>query len=71
MFSQELQSYDYLPKRAIVIPIPLHTSRLNWRGFNQSEEIAEIVCNKRHWKLEPNLLVRSKQALPQVKLRAF
>lgn len=69
--SQELRRYDYLPKRAIVLPIPLHRSRLSWRGFNQSEEIAEILCKQYRWKLDPNLLVRSKQAQPQVKLRAF
>ncbi len=71
VLSTELKKYDYLPKRAVVFPIPLHTSRLRWRGFNQTEEIAEILCKTSRWQLITDLLLRSKQTSPQVSLRAF
>ena len=56
---------------AIVIPVPLHTSRLRFRGFNQAEVIGEklaerfglIVCKKalyRIRKTEPQVSMRSR-----------
>ena len=33
-------------KKVILIPVPLHKKRLNYRGFNQAEVIARAVVNK-------------------------
>ncbi len=33
-------------RRIILIPVPLHKKRLNYRGFNQAEVIARAVANK-------------------------
>lgn len=35
-----------LPLPDIIIPVPLHSRRLRWRGFNQSELLAEYVSKK-------------------------
>ncbi len=67
----ELLLFDFLPKKALVVPIPIARSRFNSRGFNQSEEIAEIICKRKGWQMEPDILLRSKNTSPQVKLRAF
>lgn len=34
----------------VVVPVPLHTSRLAKRGFNQAELLAQIIA--RQWKME-------------------
>jgi competence protein ComFC len=54
-------------KKFIVTPIPLHRKRYNWRGFNQSEIIAEnFACGLG---LEyQNLLSRTRHNTPQAKL---
>ncbi len=54
--------------RAILVPIPLHRRRQNWRGFNQAEEIGRLVADEFGWKFLPNLLVRKISTLPQVSL---
>jgi len=33
-------------RKMILIPVPLHRKRLNYRGFNQAEVIARAVANK-------------------------
>jgi ComF family protein len=30
----------------IIVPIPLHNRRLNWRGFNQAEELGKLLATK-------------------------
>lgn len=36
---------DELSKRALLVPLPLHPTRLRERGFNQSEDIADAIGN--------------------------
>lgn len=69
--TKELLVYDFLPQKAILVPIPITNARFRSRGFNQSEEIAEIVSKKYGWRMETDILLRSKSATAQVKLRAF
>src|SRR3989344_3682644 len=35
-----------LPQDLILVPVPLHSKRKRWRGFNQSEILAESLANK-------------------------
>lgn len=30
----------------VMVPVPLHTSRKKWRGFNQAEKLCEILSNQ-------------------------
>ncbi len=30
-----------------IIPIPLHWTRYAWRGYNQAEEIAQVIAHKK------------------------
>jgi len=52
-----------------LVPIPLHKHRENWRGFNQTEIIGEKLAKAMNWEYASNLLVRSKNTLPQVGLK--
>ena len=52
------------PEVDTITPVPIHRSRLSWRGFNQTESLCE--------RLPPHLigqdLVRVRRTMPQVKL---
>ncbi len=45
-------------KNAVLIPIPLHKKRQNWRGFNQSEILGKLIAEKLNWRFEKDLLIR-------------
>ncbi len=39
------------PNSWIIVPVPLSKSRLKWRGFNQSEILAQAFCKARNFSL--------------------
>lgn len=53
----------------VIIPIPLHRSRLNWRGFNQSKEIAKIISRQFNWPILDNILIRKKKTAEQAEVK--
>jgi len=52
----------------LVIPMPLHTSRLQVRGFNQALEIARVVCRLNHIPLALQACSRTRATPPQAGL---
>lgn len=64
-----------LPLPDLIIPIPLHKRRLRWRGFNQSELLANFISEN----LTPgfkvpvisNLIIRHKYTPPQMKIGKY
>ena len=48
------------------IAVPLHSSRLRQRGFNQSELLARELCNRLTLSKPPGELVRTRATPPQV-----
>ena len=55
---------DYL-----LVSVPLHWRRRNWRGFNQSEVLGRKLAQKLKIKFAPDLLIRKRLTQPQVKLK--
>ena len=53
----------------VVVPVPLHKSRENWRGFNQSALFGQILAERIGLKYQ-NVLVKAKNTKPQVGLEA-
>ncbi len=51
-----------------IIPVPLHISRLRWRGFNQSLIFARAIGQRIKAPVDPWLLSRSRPTPPQTKL---
>jgi ComF family protein len=51
-----------------VIPVPLHTDRLQERGYNQTEVIFKEWSRKQKLLWAPDLLVRDKHTIPQWEL---
>jgi ComF family protein len=52
----------------IIIPVPLHKNKKRFRGFNQSELLAEIIAKKIGSPLNTTKLTRHKDTKPQAKL---
>jgi len=53
---------DQLPPlepETILVPVPLHASRLRQRGYNQSQLIAKVLAYKLQFSLEPLILKRT------------
>jgi len=61
--------FKLLPQDFILVPIPLHPYRFNWRGFNQSALLAQKISNLVDCDLRLGLLKKAKNTLPQVGLK--
>ncbi len=57
-------------KPQLLIPVPLHLSRLIWRGFNQSIEIARYLSQALDIPIDRTLTYRKRRTQPQAALRA-
>ncbi len=57
-----------LSQSAIIVPIPLYTSRSNTRGFNQSLSIARMVQNLTNLEAREDVLLRRKNTPHQARL---
>lgn len=54
----------------IVVPVPLHCSRLRERGFNQAVLIGQFLSRYLSLPLQPDALTRIRQTEPQIELSA-
>ena len=52
----------------LILPVPLHPKRLRWRGFNQSGLLARQVSRATGVPMDPFVLLREKETLPQTQL---
>ena len=55
---------------AVLVPVPLHRSRLARRGYNQAQELARPLARRLQVPLAPALLVRSRATEAQTGLDA-
>ena len=62
------KKFNILLENPLIIPVPLHPRRLNWRGFNQAELIAEAVANILNLNPSPDILRRKTDRKAQVKI---
>ena len=54
-----------IEKKLVFMPIPLHKQRLRWRGFNQSEILAEKLSQRLKTILDTTTLRRAHNTNPQ------
>jgi len=54
----------------LIVPVPLHKSRLAHRGYNQSLESARALAKAVSRPLAPNALIRNRHTTPQTRLKA-
>ena len=56
-------------QQILLVPIPLHQRRFNWRSYNQSQLLAQSLAKKFNLKMENNVLLRLKHKTPQAELK--
>lgn len=59
---------EIIRDKPVVIPIPLHKRRENWRGFNQAEILACLIAKKLGYVCDTEILVRKKHTQQQATL---
>ncbi len=71
MMSEEILNLEMLAylKKFLLVPLPLHSSKKRWRGFNQAELIAGTIAKKLEITMRPDLLVRKKKTKTQAELQ--
>lgn len=52
----------------VLIPVPLHKSRLRKRGYNQAEVFAKAISGRLNIPVDRRILIRTKKTIPQKKL---
>src|SRR3989338_11120239 len=57
-----------LPSETVLIPVPLHQKRKNWRGFNQAEILAKSLAKKFGVDYR-DILIRTRETKSQVGLK--
>jgi ComF family protein len=66
---QQIREHPFAPPHpTVVVPIPLHRSRLRERGFNQALMLAEEVSRQLGVPLCTDLLVRTRATQPQARM---
>lgn len=58
----------FLKKYDIIVAVPIHKKRKNKRGYNQTELITRDIAKKINIEFKSNLLIKSKNTIPQSKL---
>jgi ComF family protein len=63
---------DFLRGQAadLLIPVPLHRSRLRIRGFNQAQLLCTMVSERLSIPILPDGLIRTRPTQPQIELSA-
>ncbi len=64
-----LQPITHNSSPITLIPIPLHPSRLRFRGFNQAEVLGKLIANKSKIPMRTDILKRIKKTTPQVEMK--
>jgi ComF family protein len=54
----------------LIVPVPLHRSRLRQRGFNQASLLAGHLARHGSIPMTPDILIRTRPTIPQVELSA-
>lgn len=59
------KKFSFLEKNPIVLPVPLNTRRLNWRGFNQSDILADLLAENFQLEKGVDIISRTGKSKPQ------
>ena len=68
LFGKVLSKKAQLTEIDLIIPMPMHPTRLKERGFNQSLEIAKVIAKHHPEKLNSATVQRQKYTPPQASL---
>ena len=68
LIAKKLASHKRAKKIDLIIPMPMHPSRLQARGFNQALELARIIAKNMQLQLDYSSCQRTKLTTPQASL---
>jgi ComF family protein len=66
--AEKINAKDALKSIDLIIPMPMHPTRLKERGFNQALEIAKVLCKNHKEKLDYKSVERQTLTPPQASL---
>lgn len=67
---QKRNNFNIFADNPVLIPVPIHKLRKNWRGFNQSELLAKNLADIFQMEYRPDILTRAKNTIPQADIEA-
>ncbi len=68
VLAQQARAAEMLREPDLILPVPLHRSRLRWRGFNQAVLLAKACFPCWKDRIRADLLQRHKKTVPQLGL---
>lgn len=71
LVADEVIKYDALKEFDCVVPIPLYGTRINERGYNQSEILAEVIAKKLSLPCETDTVFRVRETKRQSGLKGM
>lgn len=63
------KKFNVFEANPLLIPVPLHQKRLNWRGFNQSELLAKDLSDTFQMEFSNDIIGRTINVTPQVDIK--
>jgi competence protein ComFC len=63
------RKYDPFLEKPLLIPVPLHKKKLNFRGFNQAEIISSLIADSHDHKIDSNILIKTQKTKSQVEIK--
>ncbi len=63
------KKFNIFESNPLLIPVPLHPRRLNWRGFNQSELLAKNIADTFQMEMAVDIIERMGNAVPQAEIK--
>jgi len=63
------KKYNVFEANPLLIPVPLHPKRLNWRGFNQSELLTKNLADTFQMEMADDIIERTTNATPQADIK--
>lgn len=68
-YLETISARPFIGENAIIVPIPLHKSRLRKRGFNQAGSIAQVAGTTLNLPVVEGALVKTRRTKSQAELR--
>jgi ComF family protein len=63
------KKFNVFESNPLLVPVPLHPRRLNWRGFNQSELFAKELADAFQMEMADDVIERTVNTIPQVDIK--
>lgn len=63
------KKFNIFERNPLLIPVPLHRRRLNWRGFNQSELLAKKLADTFQMEMFGDVVERTANTNPQADIK--